>query len=208
MKTLLAALLILPLGLMAQTVEDQSQATVLLNNDPTFEVSHETLELPAGLTLQEDGSVVLGVDVLKAMGNDEVQAAMRQAAEQVGQSAWYAKVFSAVWGGARVAGTAVKEQVKTTAEYATQSPWHAAKTLIVGGAGYLATQGELDEVAKDVLEAVGLKDEPSSSSQPITKDGVYASDRSKVTIRDAKSIPGSVSASGGSEILIDLHAGE
>lgn len=188
--------------------------TTITRPDQPDEVIPDEIEPPRypgftgadGVVVNPDGTVTLGIDVLAAMGNDTVRAKLAQVASETGHAPWWAKILPILKGVVTVPATMIGEQAKTTVNYAKQSP---GKMLLTAASGYVVTraaQGKLDDDWDSVVDALG----GGSSSPAPTKPGpgIVAEKNSRVTIKDASSIPANITAKDGSEVFIDVYAGD
>ena len=164
-----------------------------------LEVKDEVIPTPA-ITVEhdEEHGPVVGIDILKAFGNEEVKRAWSEAGEF--------RLRMPVDLVQAVVRTGY-EPVKETGVFATQSPLHLLGTLGVALVGTRAAQGKLGDDIDDILDLFDSSDgdgDGFDSTPPLLSSLEASGPGSEIVVKDAAQSALNISATDGARVEVDF----
>jgi len=150
------------------------------------------------LQIDEDGTPVVALDILKAFASEDVKKAWSEAGEFS-----FRMPLDLIQAIVRTG----YEPLRETGEYATQSPWHLAGVLGTALVGTRAVQGKLGD---DIDDIVDLFDSSDSDNDALNNDDAKSSleasgPGSEILIKDAKQSLLSIKATDGGRVEVDFQ---
>ena len=152
------------------------------------------------ITVQHDPEhgAIVGIDILKAFGNEEVKRAWSEAGEF--------RLRMPVDLVQAIVRTGY-EPIKETGQFATQSPLHLLGALGVALVGTRAAQGKLDDDIDDILDLFDSSggDGDGFDSTPPSLSSLEASGPgSEIIVKDAARSAVNISATDGARVEVDF----